>query len=179
MIWRNWIRLRTVWPVVPVYLFLARPTLVTLLSGAGLALVGGALRAWAAGTIHKNKVLTTGGPYAHTRNPLYLGTFFIGLGLAAAGGRVAFVVAFLIFFVWIYGWSMRREAQRMEDQFGDQYRAYAARVPMFFPWPFPYKPSEPHPTQFEVNRYVRHREYQTALGLLASFLILAAKLAFS
>lgn len=177
--WLARIRLRAVWILAPIYLILARPSVWLIAAGALLALLGGALRAWAAGTIRKNVVLTTGGPYAHTRNPLYLGTFFMGLGLAVAGGRFALALMFLLVFWAVYGWTMREEARQLEERFGEKYRDYAARVPLFFPRLHPYTPGAAMPTRFRLDRYLGHREYQAALGLLLGFLALLVKLAWS
>src|SRR5690606_23242257 len=76
----NRLRLKAVWLLVVPFLWLCRPTLELVLIGASIAGAGLLLRAWAAGTIHKEEDLTTSGPYAFTRNPLYLGSFLIGIG---------------------------------------------------------------------------------------------------
>src|SRR5690606_22138233 len=109
----RWIRLRLAWLAAPVYLLFAKPTPTTIAVGAGLAFAGAALRAWAAGTIVKNAVLTTTGPYAYTRNPLYLGSFLIGLGLAVAGARISILIAFLIAYGLVYGRAMQLEAAQI------------------------------------------------------------------
>lgn len=177
---RRWIRLRLVWLLVPPFLLLARPTPSLLAAGLVLALAGGALRAWAAGLIRKDEKLAVLGPYAYTRNPLYLGTLLVGLGLALAGGRAAFVVAFLVFFPVVYGYNMRVEARLLEEQFGDAYRAYARSVPAFLPRLRPYRPAgERRPgtdQRFTLERYLGNREYQTALGVAAGFVALAVRL---
>lgn len=199
------IRLRSVWLIVPLYLLLARPSAETIGIGLAFALAGGLTRAWAAGTIRKNTVLTTHGPYAYTRNPLYLGTFLIGLGFAIASGRVSFLVFFLLFFIVIYGKTMRREERRLEGLFGGDYRRYAESVPRFFPrlaGPYEARSAAPEAVSvmesdadggvavaappamrtavsppFELRRYLANREYQALLGLAAMFLLLAVKLA--
>ena len=66
-------------------LVLARPTPVSLALGLPLALLGEALRLWASGHIEKTKALATGGPYAHTRNPLYVGSLLMAIGVAEIG----------------------------------------------------------------------------------------------
>ena len=77
-----------------VFIVLARPTRLSLAAGGGVALVGLALRAWASGHIRKNDRLAVSGPYAHTRNPLYLGSFILGLGftVAAASSPLLFLL---------------------------------------------------------------------------------------
>jgi protein-S-isoprenylcysteine O-methyltransferase Ste14 len=169
------IRLRAMWIMVPLFLYFARPTLTLLALGAALALPGVLLRAWAAGTVRKNVKLATGGPYAHTRNPLYLGTFLMGAGAVVAGGQVLFVIGFMAFFGLVYGATMRREEAYLEGVFGDEFRAYSRAVPLFLPRLTPYQRGE-EASAFDLERYLRNREYQAALGVLAGFLILSAKL---
>lgn len=198
------IRLRSVWAMVPLYLLLARPTVPLILAGLLLALVGGLVRAWAAGAIRKNRVLTTHGPYAFTRNPLYVGTFLIGLGFAVASGVIWFLAAFLVFFAVIYGKTMRREEKRLAELFGEEFDRYATAVPRFLPrfasWsdvtgetsparpsPSPFRdgsgvalldaPAVPSVAPFQLQRYLANREYQALLGLAVMFLALAVKLA--
>src|SRR5207237_10202837 len=69
------------------FFLLARPTPLTLLIGAIVAVPGLALRAWASGHLRKNESLAIGGPYAYTCNPLYLGSFLLGLGFTVGAGR--------------------------------------------------------------------------------------------
>jgi len=170
------IRLRLAWLAAPVFLILAKPTPTTIAVGAVLAFAGAALRAWAAGTIVKNAVLTMTGPYAHTRNPLYLGSFLIGLGLAVAGARISMLVAFLIAYALVYGRAMQLEAARLERDFGEAYRTYARNVPMFFPRLRPYRPDDRARSHFFIERYLAHREYQAALGIVLGFAGLAVKM---
>lgn len=176
----NWstkkVRLRLAWVLVLPFLLLARPTAETIALGAIFAMLGAVVRAWASGTIRKNDVLTTGGPYAHTRNPLYVGTFLMGLGLVIASGTLILVGIFFVVFFVVYGRAMRDEERRLEDLFGDRFRAYAASVPRFIPRIRPYRPPEPHPTRFLLQRYFLHREWEFALGGMAGFLMLIAKM---
>ena len=69
-----------------VFLWLARPTWQTMLASLLLVVPGVWLRAYAAGYVRKNAELTRTGPYAYTRNPLYLGSMMIAFGFAAAAG---------------------------------------------------------------------------------------------
>ncbi len=175
-------RLRLVWLLVVPFLYYARPTPGYLLAGGALALLGAAVRTWAAGYIRKDRVLCTGGPYARCRNPLYLGSFLIGLGVTVAGRQPAFVVLFLLFFVWAYGRTMRAEARLLEEYFGDAYRRYRAEVPLIVPRLTPYRPAE-RDTQagsgaggFSLARYRQNKEYEAALGILAGFAFLILKM---
>ncbi len=151
--------------------------------GGGFALLGAALRGWAAGTIHKDRELSTTGPYAHTRNPLYLGSFLVGLGITLAGGRPTFVLFFGIFFAWVYGRTIRAEARSLGERFGERYSEYAGSVPLFVPRLVPYRSAGGRRGAttggFTLKRWRQNREYQALLGVLAGFAFLAAKLLWS
>src|SRR5919206_2556034 len=107
-----------------VFIFFARPTPKALMIGASVSLLGLAIRAWAAGHIRKNAQLATSGPYAFARNPLYLGSFLLGLGFTIASGRLVLGLLFAALFLGIYLPVMRVEASTMAALFGSQYDAY-------------------------------------------------------
>jgi protein-S-isoprenylcysteine O-methyltransferase Ste14 len=166
-----------VWLLVVPFLWLARPTPASLAVGGILALLGAALRGWAAGTIRKERELSTTGPYAHTRNPLYLGSFLIGAGVSVAGGRWELALLFLVFFAWVYGRAIRAEARLLGERFGERYAEYARSVPLFVPRVAPYRDSlGAAPDGFTLARWRRNREYEALLGVIAGFAFLAAKL---
>ncbi len=172
------LRLRAVWLfIIPFYIY-ASPTTISIWWGAGVSAAGLTLRAWAAGSIQKDRELATTGPYAHTRNPLYLGSFMLGAGVTAAGGRWVFGVAFLAFFLLVYRATVRREAAELAPRFGERYRVYAAQVPAVLPRFTAYRgeTSESPPEGFSRARYMRNREWEAALGAVAAFGVLALKL---
>jgi len=171
------LRLRAVWLLILPFLWLARPTPLLLAVGAVLGTCGLLIRGWAAGTIHKEEDLTTSGPYAYTRNPLYVGSFLLGVGVTVAGGLWYFAVLFVLFYLGVYGKTMRGEARLLTELFGDRYRHYAARVPAFVPRLTPYRPSESGhtPAGFRFSQYKRNREWEAALGAVAGFAFLVGK----
>jgi protein-S-isoprenylcysteine O-methyltransferase Ste14 len=172
-----WLRLRAVWFLVLPFFWFARPTPEYWLAGLALALVGLWLRAWAAGVIHKDHELTMTGPYAFTRNPLYLGSLLLGFGMTMAGGRWIFPAISLVFFALIYGRTMKREEAELERLFGERFRAYAAGVPVLLPRLRAYRPSGGVAGRgFSLERYLGYREYEALLGAAAGFAILAVKL---
>jgi protein-S-isoprenylcysteine O-methyltransferase Ste14 len=142
------------------YLVFARPTPLTLAVGGALAFVGVIVRGWASGHISKNARLATTGPYAHTRNPLYFGSFLIAAGFAIAAhwGLLLLVVAF---FVFIYAPTMQRE------RVPAAYEAYAANVPAFVPRPTPWKATHPDADEgdggFSLELYMKHGEWKAGL----------------
>ncbi len=170
------IRLRAVWLLILPFLWLARPDVRLLAAGLALSACGLLVRGWAAGTIHKDRELTMSGPYAFTRNPLYVGSFLLGLGVTVAGGLWYFVVAFLLFYAVVYGRTMGGEAELLTELYGDRYRHYAAHVPSFIPRLRPYRPPDASSTTgFRFSQYRRNREWEALLGTLAGFAFLVGK----
>ncbi|MGD8321000.1 MAG: methyltransferase [Gemmatimonadota bacterium] len=169
------LRLRAVWLLVVPFLWLSRPTPRLLALGVVLGLAGLLVRGWAAGTIHKEKELTTTGPYAFTRNPLYVGSFLLGLGITVAGGHWIWPAIFLVFYLGVYGRTMVGESQLLTDLFQDRYRHYATHVPTFLPRLTPYRAPGGEGGGFTFAQYRRNREWEAALGALAGFGFLAAK----
>ena len=164
--------------LAPLLFISARPTPSSLAAGAFVAIIGLAIRAWASGHLKKNQELTTSGPYAHTRNPLYLGTFLLGTGVAVAGGTPWFVALFASFYLMIYVPVMFAEAETMRGLFSEEYDAYSKQVPLFVPRFTPYRAFTTAGgfRQFDISQYLRHREYRAALGFLVAYALLAAKL---
>jgi protein-S-isoprenylcysteine O-methyltransferase Ste14 len=155
------------------YLLLAQPAPKLLLCGAALALAGLLLRAWAAGHLSKNQRLATGGPYAYTRNPLYLGSAAMGLGGALAGRSWLVGGAFAVLFVLVYWPVMRREARFLLGEFPDTFESYARQVPLFFPRLSPFRGGD---ERFDWRLYRRNREYEAAAGYAGVILFLVLKL---
>lgn len=170
------LRLKAVWLIVVPFFVFARPTPALVAVGGALAAVGLWIRGWSAGTIHKDTELTTTGPYAHTRNPLYVGSFVLGLGVALAGGHWIWPVVFLLFYGAVYTRTMAAEARLLTDVFGDRYREYATQVPVFVPRLTPYRaPTGEAASGFLWSQYRRNREWEAALGAAAAFSLLLAK----
>ena len=158
-----------------VFLFFARPTPKALLIGGSVSILGLALRAWAAGHIRKNAELATSGPYAFTRNPLYLGSFLLGLGFTIASGQLLLGLLFAALFLGIYLPVMRVEASTMAELFGRDFEIYRRSVPLFFPRITPYRQSESAGNKFDSTLYLRYREYRAALGLVIAWGLLLIK----
>jgi protein-S-isoprenylcysteine O-methyltransferase Ste14 len=157
-----------------IFLLLARPRPNTLIAGAAISLAGLLLRAWAAGHIRKNSELATSGPYAFTRNPLYLGSFFLGLGFTLGSGRWILGILFAVLFLGIYLPVMRVESATLAQLFGDEFKHYAQAVPLFFPRLTPYRRGTDR-AEFDSSLYMRYREYRAALGLGVAWLLMILK----
>jgi protein-S-isoprenylcysteine O-methyltransferase Ste14 len=141
-------------------------TPLTLAVGAGIAMVGVLIRAWASGHIMKNDRLATTGPYAHTRNPLYFGSFLIGAGFAIAA-HWSLLLLVVVFWALIYGPTMEREKANIRSRFPDAYAEYERNVPAFVPRPTPWGAGRAESTPFSVALYMKHGEWKAALGYLA------------
>jgi protein-S-isoprenylcysteine O-methyltransferase Ste14 len=157
--------------IVAVFAWFSNPTRASLLAGAPVAVLGLALRAWAAGCLAKDRELATGGPYAYTRNPLYIGTLLVAAGLAAASRSILLGVLFAAVFTLVYLPVIQNEEQHLRRLF-PEYADYAAHVPALWPRPAPAGKS-PNPFRFAL--YLRNQEYQAGLGLAAGMLFLIWK----
>jgi len=158
-----------------VFMIFAQPTPSSLAIGGGIAVVGLAIRAWASGHIRKASVLAVSGPYAFTRNPLYVGTFLLGVGFTAASGVWWLAIVFAALFIGIYLPVMRVEAEDIRRIFGEDFNEYERAVPLFVPRLTRWKRSD---NQFDFQLYLRYREYRAAIGALVAVAILAAKAYF-
>jgi hypothetical protein len=146
--------------------------------GWSLALVvpGLLLRGWAAGTVKKNRELTMSGPYAHTRNPLYVGSMLIATGFAVAlmSWLVALVLA--IGFLVIYVPVIASEERFLRATFSE-FDAYCRRVPRLIPRLTAARdPAESVDGEgaggFSMGLYLKHREYNALVGAAALYLCL-------
>jgi protein-S-isoprenylcysteine O-methyltransferase Ste14 len=157
--------------IVAVFAWFSRPTGVSLLVGAPVAIAGLALRAWAAGCLAKNRELATGGPYAYTRNPLYIGTLLVAAGLVAASRSALLGALFAAVFTLVYLPVIQNEEQHLRRLF-PEYAAYAVRVPALWPRA---RPAAKSPNPFRFSLYLRNQEYQAGLGFTAGMLYLLWK----
>lgn len=154
------------------YLWLAQPTGKSILAGGGIALCGVLLRAIASGYISKDSELTTSGPYAYTRNPLYLGSLVLAAGFAVAARSWWVLLVMVVLFTAIYLPVIRSEEAFLRARF-PEFNAYSRRVPRLLPR---LRKAQATPGSFSRARYLRHREYNALLGTAAMIAALAAKL---
>ncbi len=147
------------------YLIWARPTALTLAVGGLVAFVGVLVRAWASGHIVKNRKLAVSGPYAHTRNPLYFGSFLIGAGFAIAAhwGLLLVVIAF---WALVYAPTMERERENIRSRFPESYDRYAENVPAFVPRVTPWRDEESDEGGFSAALYMQHGEWKAGITYL-------------
>jgi protein-S-isoprenylcysteine O-methyltransferase Ste14 len=155
-----------------VYVWLARPTGRSLIVGAVVLLPGLVLRGLASGHVQKDKELTTSGPYAYTRNPLYLGSLMLAAGFAIAARNWWIVAIMLLMFAVIYVPVIAGEERYLRRTFPD-YDEYARHVPRMLPR---FKPYGSQQGTYSSTRYWKHHEYEASIGCMVVLVILVAKL---
>ena len=154
-----------------VYIWRSRPTWTSLGAGVSIALVGLVLRALAAGHIRKDRELTSTGPYAFVRNPLYLGSIILGAGFAIAARDIWIAVCMVALFLLIYVPVIRSEEAFLRQQF-QEYDDYAKGVPVLIPTKIRFRELT---AGFSGALYLQHREYNALLGLAGMVAALVVK----
>ncbi len=157
------------------FFWLAKPTSLFLVLSLVLVVPGLLLRGYAAGYVKKNRELTTTGPYAHTRNPLYLGSMMIAFGFALAAHSVWIAAVLVILFLAIYVPVIRSEEEYLRSVFPD-FDAYAAGVPRLLPRLVANPDSTATKGVFSPVLYRKHREYNALLGAVGMYAALILKL---
>jgi protein-S-isoprenylcysteine O-methyltransferase Ste14 len=157
------------------YIWLAHPTRRSIVLGSCIAIVGLIIRALASGHVRKNEQLTTTGPYAYTRNPLYLGSLIIALGftLASRSWIIAAMAAAMLIIVYIP--VIRSEEEYLRAHF-PEFDDYCGNVPRLFPR---LKLAQGSAGSFSAHLYWKHREYNAALGAAAIIAVLIIKVLWS
>jgi protein-S-isoprenylcysteine O-methyltransferase Ste14 len=128
-----------------------------------VAVVGEAIRIWAAGHLEKGREVTTSGPYAFTRHPLYLGSTIIGVGLAVASASVIVAVLVLAYLAVTLTAAIATEEAHLTEKFGAAYPDYRDGR------------GAGEPRRFSVARAMRNREHRAMAGLLLAIAVLAWK----
>jgi protein-S-isoprenylcysteine O-methyltransferase Ste14 len=159
-----------------VFLMLANPSARTMLESLLLVVPGLWLRAYASGYVKKNAELTRTGPYAHTRNPLYLGSMLIAFGFAGASASWIIAVALAILFAIIYVPTIQSEEAYLRTHF-PEFDQYARQVPRLLPRITAARTGADAAGRFSADLWRKHREYNSLLGAGALYAALALRLA--
>jgi protein-S-isoprenylcysteine O-methyltransferase Ste14 len=149
--------------VAVVTIVVARPTWASWTLGLFVAIVGEAVRVWAAGHLEKSREITMSGPYRWTRHPLYVGSAVLASGVVIASRSVAIALIAAIYLGSTITAAIRTEEAFLRRTFGEQYDRYAQSQ------------SAPMARRFSVARAMRNREYRAVGGLLIGFALLALK----
>jgi protein-S-isoprenylcysteine O-methyltransferase Ste14 len=161
------------------YFWLAQPTGRSIALGAIVLLPGLLIRALASGHVRKNEALATTGPYAYTRNPLYLGSLLIGIGFCVAARSWWIGLALVMMFVAIYVPVIRDEEKFLRERF-PEFEEYARQVPRMLPRLTPHSGArDDGRSEFSWELYRQHREYNALLGALAMLAALLIKMILS
>ena len=150
-----------------IVLWLATPTVTSMLIGSGVALVGEAIRLWAAGHVEKSREVTRSGPYRFTRHPLYVGSTIIGVGIVVASNSWIVGAIVLLYLGTTITAAIRAEEAHLREKFGGEYDAYASRV------------APPMRRSFSRSRAFANREHHTIAGLVVALALLALKVGYS
>lgn len=159
-------RVRLGYPLAAVVLWFARPAPRSILLGGLVGALGLLIRAYAAGYLHKQEVLTVSGPYALTRNPLYLGSAVLAVGVATTTRSWISASILLLYFAIFYSMVMRREEKELRLKHGAAFEEYARSVPLFLPHLRPAKVAGMTTGPFSFAQYKKNHEWQAALGFL-------------
>jgi protein-S-isoprenylcysteine O-methyltransferase Ste14 len=154
------------------YLWRAKPTWASIGAGVLVACMGLIIRALASGQVKKDRELTTTGPYAYVRNPLYLGSILLGIGFSIAARDIWVGVFLVAYFVVIYVPVIQGEQNYLRSTFPG-YTEYTQRVPSLLPRKLWFAGVT---NSFSRELYFRHREYNSLLGAAAIVVVLIAKI---
>jgi protein-S-isoprenylcysteine O-methyltransferase Ste14 len=157
------------------FLWLARPNWLSLAISLSVVMPGIWLRAYASGYVKKNAELTVSGPYAYTRNPLYLGSMLIAFGFAGAARSVVIFLLLAILFAVIYAPTIRSEEEFLRGRFSE-FEEYSRRVPRLFPRITAAAVGNGESGRFSRELYLKHREYNALLGAAGIYAALALRL---
>ena len=165
--------------IAAVFLAVAQPNWTSLACSLLLVVPGVWLRGYAAGYVKKNAELTRTGPYAYTRNPLYLGSMAIAAGFAVAAWRWWLVVLLVTMFLAIYIPVILSEENFLRGAFPG-FEEYARRVPRLLPriTPARFEGLNEAGAGFDPQRYRHHREYNAAIGAAAIYAVLILRMLF-
>lgn len=147
-------------------LFAAHPEPALFAAGFVAIAIGQSLRLWATGYLLKTDELTTAGPYAYLRHPLYAGSLLMGCGFALVAGRTVSMIVIPLGLAFYFGYYLRYkervESERLEAIYDDAFRAYRAAVPAIFPRLTPWHPpSQTETPPWRLDRVIENDE-QTA-----------------
>ncbi len=139
-------------------------------TGLVLLVAGAALRSWAAGVIRKHEDLTTEGPYALVRHPLYLGSFLMVVGVVEIlEDRIALVMVFTMIPA-IYASVIQREERALAECFGLAWVRYVERTAVLIPRP----PTQIAWGEWRWERWRRNREWRILLRTVVLLIALEA-----
>lgn len=183
-----WLKKPT-WRLVLCYLgialliYFSKPDRLSISIGLILIVLGQLLRVWAAGHLVKNKRLTTTGPYAYVKNPLYIGAITIVIGFCIVGmppwnltlgltdpRLILYVLFVAAFFLYYMPRKIKIEGDRLRRIYGDDYTRYEKSVPDMVPRLTPYRSGDD--TRWTWAQTVDNSEHGTIMSLLVGLTLI-------
>jgi len=155
------------------FFFFAIPGPKAMVSGLPVIILGEAIRVWASGHIEKNVILTAVGPYSLSRNPLYVGNFFLGAGFMVAAGSFWLFLVYLVLFRGLYSRTIRNEEEFLSGKFPEEWEEYASCVPRYISLT---GMSNYKHGIFRWHLVVQHRELNNWFGIGIAYLLLVGKM---
>jgi hypothetical protein len=165
------LRLWLAYPVFIIFPFVAHVSDFSFSAGIILMVAGLLVRFWASGFISKSRTLATSGPYAYTRNPLYLGNFILGLGIVIISNNLWLILYYIVSFTILYIGTILEEQKVLEEKFGKAYLEYTSCVPMFLPSGKAWSKSEKK--SFNIRQSFKNGEFIRIFGFLLLIFSLA------
>jgi protein-S-isoprenylcysteine O-methyltransferase Ste14 len=158
-------------------LILARPTNFSLIIGAIIVFTGEGIRAWASGHLIRNQEVTTSGPYAYVRDPLYLGRLLLLVGFCIMAWGYTWIILIFglgVFFLKYMPSKYRKEMARLERIFGEEYKAYASYTHSLLPRWRPYPKARRRRWRFDLF-WRENKEQFFLLGTLGTFSLVVGR----
>lgn len=168
------VRVRTGSLAAVAVVLLATPNWTSIIIGVSISALGLAVRTWASGHLRKEKKLAVSGPYRYSRNPLYLGNFILGAGIAAGSRSWWILGLFIVYFAVFYPFIICQEREQMRKLFPEQYKEYKKNVPLFFP--LLWRRNHASREKFSWALYRQNKEYRALIATVALWLVLAARI---
>ncbi|MDD5617654.1 MAG: isoprenylcysteine carboxylmethyltransferase family protein [Candidatus Omnitrophica bacterium] len=171
----RWFKLRfaILYPFGVFLVLFAIPDDKSIQQGIGFIITGLLIRSWANGYAIKMDKLTTSGPYAFIRHPLYLGTALVIAGFIIMLKFYYLGALFLIILLFTYSATIKKEENMLEAKFGAPYLDYKKNVPMIFPALRPYRKGEKWP--FSFKRLIKSQEYKAFFWMIILVIVFHLK----
>ena len=154
-------------------LLFAKPEPFGIVVGMILIIVGEAIRIWAAGHLQKNERLTVTGPYAHVKNPLYIGTILITAGFCIFADNIYMLAAATFAFCFHYiPYKKKVEGDRLKKIFGSQYIDYDEKVPEYVPRWASYSNEK---ARWQFKNFIENSEEGILLIIIAGIILILSR----